>query len=65
MDSFTEPCPECGAPCRVDFTDVGVGSQGIRHPLGCERCGWTEAPVDDVTDSIIAAWDARKEAPNA
>jgi hypothetical protein len=40
-------CPKCGADCRRDSADVGVGV--IYGPYGCP-CGWSEWSSYDVTD---------------
>jgi hypothetical protein len=42
-----EKCPYCGAHCRADFVDIGVGMQQC-GPYHCDNCGASEiGPFDD------------------
>lgn len=46
----TEPCPYCGAICRADFVDNGVGFLQC-GPYHCDACGASE----------IGAYDRERE----
>lgn len=42
----TQPCPYCGAECRADFVDVGVGFTQC-GPYHCDECRASEiGPYD-------------------
>lgn len=48
------PCPYCGATCRADFADIGVGYQQC-GPYQCEKCRASEiGPYDKARDLVEA-----------
>ena len=50
----TEPCPYCGAICRADFVDIGVGMMQC-GPYHCEDCGASQIGPHDKERPLSAA----------
>lgn len=49
----TETCPYCGANCRADFVDIGVGYTQC-GPFHCEECGASEIGAFDKPRELTA-----------
>lgn len=61
----TEACPYCGAFCRADFVDIGVGFTQC-GPYHCEQCRASEiGPYDEERPLTDAEQKFGWYAPNA
>ena len=65
----TENCPYCGAVCRADFVDIGVGMQQC-GPYHCDNCHASEiGPYDEERplseDEGRTGWYAPESAPGS
>ena len=65
----TEPCPYCGAHCRADFVDIGVGFQQC-GPYHCNDCGASEIGAFDEERELTpreeeTGWYAPDEPPGS
>jgi len=65
----TASCPYCGAICRADFVDIGVGFQQC-GPYHCDAClaseiGPYDAPRSLTADELKAGWYAPASEPGS